>query len=542
MVWILALAGLATGWAGAPQTAVFDFDSGVPLLSVYQGLPRYQTVNDVTARLTGPFSVQSDTTTGWNMSQFSSQYLTANSLPAVLDITFSQYITSVDFVFSTGDFPPIETPSLLQLTAYTNSVTTPAVGTATARGAYGADTMPMGTFSFASAEPFNIVRIQMAPGQPSGLFQLDNISVLTAGDLLYTISASASPSGGGSTAGAAVYSSNSLVTLVATPSLNYAFLNWTESGVPVSTAASYSFTATADRSLVAHFIATCRITTSASPTAGGTTSGGGTYNTGSNVTVIASANPGYVFVNWTEGGVPVSTAASYSFAASVNRTLVANFTHPTVYTITATPSPSAGGTATGGGAYNSGSNATVMATANPGYAFVNWTESGAPVSTSASYSFTASANRTLVANFTAVYTITATASPSAGGTATGGGAYKSGSNVTVVATANPGYAFVNWTESGAPVSTNASYLFLASTNRALAAQFAPALTISRQSPGQILITWPGPLPEYTLQQKTVLGIPGPWSGCTNPVVVTDGRSQVTLAPPGTTCFYRLIRR
>jgi len=67
------------------------------------------------------------------------------------------------------------------------------------------------------------------------------------------------------------------------------------------------------------------ITTIASPSAGGTTSGGGTYSSGTSVTVSAAANYSYSFVNWTEGGTQVSTSANYTFTAASNRTLVANF-------------------------------------------------------------------------------------------------------------------------------------------------------------------------------------------------------------------------
>jgi len=68
------------------------------------------------------------------------------------------------------------------------------------------------------------------------------------------------------------------------------------------------------------------VTLSSNPAAGGTTSGGGTFNSGSSVTVTATANAGYSFTNWTEGGIAVSTNASYTFTIIGNRTLVANFT------------------------------------------------------------------------------------------------------------------------------------------------------------------------------------------------------------------------
>jgi hypothetical protein len=58
----------------------------------------------------------------------------------------------------------------------------------------------------------------------------------------------------------------------------------------------------------------------------GLLSGGGTYPTGRVVNVLAEPNPGYTFVNWTEAGNPVTNSPSFTFVASANRTLVANFT------------------------------------------------------------------------------------------------------------------------------------------------------------------------------------------------------------------------
>ena len=70
---------------------------------------------------------------------------------------------------------------------------------------------------------------------------------------------------------------------------------------------------------------TYTITVSASPTNGGTVSGGGTYQQGQSCTVHATANNGCTFSNWTENGNVVSTNASYSFTVNGNRSLVANF-------------------------------------------------------------------------------------------------------------------------------------------------------------------------------------------------------------------------
>ena len=217
----------------------------------------------------------------------------------------------------------------------------------------------------------------------------------------------------------------------------------------VSTSASYTFTLNGNITLVANFSpAQYTVAVSASPSAGGTVSGGGTFAAGSSQTVTATANSGYSFVNWTENGSVVSTSASYTFTLNSNVTLVANFTpvaiHDCGQCLTQCRRHGQRRWHICGGQF-----ATVTATANSGYSFVNWTANGSVVSTSASYTFTLNSNVTLVANFAPVqYTIAVSASPSAGGTVSGGGTFAAGSSRTVTATANSGYSFVNWTQNG----------------------------------------------------------------------------------------------
>ena len=71
----------------------------------------------------------------------------------------------------------------------------------------------------------------------------------------------------------------------------------------------------------------------------------------------------------------------------------------TPYTISASATPSVGGTVTGMGSYYSGQTCTLRATASEGFYFVNWTRDGVTVSTNATYSFTVTGNATYVANF-----------------------------------------------------------------------------------------------------------------------------------------------
>ncbi|MBB2150541.1 DUF3494 domain-containing protein [Pedobacter sp. LMG 31462] len=64
---------------------------------------------------------------------------------------------------------------------------------------------------------------------------------------------------------------------------------------------------------------------SSSNAAGGTTTGSGAFLIGTSVKVVAAANAGYSFVNWTENGNPVSASSTYQFTITGNRNLVANY-------------------------------------------------------------------------------------------------------------------------------------------------------------------------------------------------------------------------
>lgn len=309
----------------------------------------------------------------------------------------------------------------------------------------------------------------------------------------HTVSVSADPAVGGTVTGNGTYQENASVTVTATANEGYTFKHWTESGSEVSTSAAYTFTATAGRTLVAVFekdsdepdpptpVTTYTVSVSASPAAGGTVSGGGTYLSGASATVRAVVNSGYTFKGWTKGGTQVSTNASYTFSVTENTSLTAVFeadipTPTPTYRISV--SAMTGGTVSGGGTYQSGASVTVTATPSNNYRFVEWREDGTQVSASASYTFSADTNRTLTAVFerietppTPSYTVSVSADPAEGGTVSGGGSFQRGASTTVSATPNDGYRFVCWRENGEAVNFNSSYTFSISGNTNLTAVF-----------------------------------------------------------------------
>ena len=206
--------------------------------------------------------------------------------------------------------------------------------------------------------------------------------------------------------------------------------------------------------------------------------GQGTYYYGETCTVTATANDGYHFVNWTENGTTASASANYTFTVTGDCDLVANFTQETPsYTIVARANPTDAGTVTGGGTFESGQSCTLTATANTGYTFVNWTKGSTVVSTNSTYTFTVTESADYQANFSRItYTITAVANPVEGGTIEGAGVYEDQDTPHLIAHANEGYVFVNWTENGEVVYTDPHYVFTADSNRDLVANFAATTT------------------------------------------------------------------
>ncbi|MFZ4767291.1 MAG: InlB B-repeat-containing protein, partial [Roseimicrobium sp.] len=314
-------------------------------------------------------------------------------------------------------------------------------------------------------------------------------AALAAASLLDT---TVHPVGTGTTTGDGSFAVGSNATVTATPAAGYKFLNWTDNSAIVSTNTSYTLAMDVNHSLIANFapdVLQWNIATSAEPAAAGTTAGGGLRDDGANVTVTAIANAGFYFVNWTENGTIVSANTNYTFTASADRALVANFTALPTFAVTTSAAPSAGGSTAGDGSFVSGTNATVTATPNAGYFFVNWTVGSKQVSANPSYTFAVTASRALVANFAlignATRTIATASNPLAGGTTTGGGVYADGTSITVEATPAPGYEFSKWKQGSSTVSNSASFTFNVSVDRTLTAIFTPVYVMtSTPSPAQ----------------------------------------------------------
>ena len=116
--------------------------------------------------------------------------------------------------------------------------------------------------------------------------------------------------------------------------------------------------------------------------------------TGSTPTMQDEATVTYTFTGWDPPIAPATGDATYT----------AQFeSKPRKYNVNVEAAPAEGGTVSGGGGIEYGTEATVTATPADDYRFVKWTERGTTVSTSATYSFRVTTDRLLMAHFEPVY-------------------------------------------------------------------------------------------------------------------------------------------
>ena len=293
----------------------------------------------------------------------------------------------------------------------------------------------------------------------------------------YEVAVVAEPEEGGIVTGGDSYVYGDTVVLTAMAEEGYTFVYWVKNQQQVSVSPTYSFImseATAGTYFAVFTQNDYVVTAVASPEEGGTVIGGGPYNHGETCTLTATANVGYTFVNWIKDGVLFSVDETVSFLVTESATYVASFSE-NFYGISVEANPEEGGTVTGGGLYTYGTEVTLTATPNVGYEFDHWMKDFEDIEDyyEPTYTFFVEESASYIAVFKQnEYYPWFTIVPEDGGSATmvGGdeyGTFHYGDPITLVATPNEGYQFVNWmTEvwgDGEPeyvvISDEASYSF-----------------------------------------------------------------------------------
>lgn len=146
----------------------------------------------------------------------------------------------------------------------------------------------------------------------------------------YHVTISSNDSSYGTVSGSGLNSINrgNMVTVNATPSTGYNFVNWTENGISVSTNQSYSFSVYKNSNLVANFEkAKYNVTTSTADGIGGYITGGGTKEYGTTVTIFISPSVGYEidYLEINGDKIYLENVGSYQFIITENTDVKAMF-------------------------------------------------------------------------------------------------------------------------------------------------------------------------------------------------------------------------
>ncbi len=171
----------------------------------------------------------------------------------------------------------------------------------------------------------------------------------------------------------------------------------------------------------------------------GTVSGGGTYAKGEQVTITATPNEGYHFVQWSDG----VTENPRTITVEQHTTLTAEFLL-TTYDLTLDVNNATMGTVTGSGTYRENETVTIEAVANEGYHFVEWSDGN----TENPRTLTMTEDMNLTARFIlTTFELTLRANDETLGSVMGtSGTYKKNEETSVIAIPKGGVTFVEWSD------------------------------------------------------------------------------------------------
>jgi len=186
----------------------------------------------------------------------------------------------------------------------------------------------------------------------------------------YNLTASAGEGGSVSpTTGS--FNAGTQVSVTATPTSGYSFSGWSNG----TTANPLTVTLNSNTSITANFeVLINSYTLTVVSTDGGSATGAGEYNEGTEVTLTATASEGYRFTGWSDG----STEESITITLSEDTALTANFELIVIYNLIL--ESVTGGSVTGAGEYNEGTEVTITAIPDDGYEFTEWSDGNTSIS------------------------------------------------------------------------------------------------------------------------------------------------------------------
>jgi len=229
-----------------------------------------------------------------------------------------------------------------------------------------------------------------------------------------------------------VYDHGSEIYFEATPNYGYHFTQWSD-GLKNN---SRTLTILSDSTITAIFEPNV-YTITCGTSAFGVTTGAGSYDYMSEITLLATPNYGYKFSRWSDG----ATVNPRIVLVERDSLITAEYAPIDYQVVVKTADKKMGTVQPNSAEYPYLSDVELTATPKYGYHFIGWSNGSAQNP----YTITVQQDTVLTANF-AVNTYTVTLQQSSFGTATGAGIFDYLTDVEISATPNYGYKFKQWSD------------------------------------------------------------------------------------------------
>lgn len=299
--------------------------------------------------------------------------------------------------------------------------------------------------------------------------------------------------------GSYTYRHNDRISIKAIPAGMFEFGGFYVDGVMVSKNPVYEFNITRNTNLEARFVqGKLSVDLAVNDPSLGSVSGGGLYESGSQVTLKAEPAPFCDFVAWLSGKDTLSKEKNYTFIIDSDRLITAVFA-ARQYSVTLMSQPSGAGSLKGGGRYSAlqGNNTILIeAIPNPGYRFLYWEN----VKTGKQYEdnpYKVIDNSRLLENldFTAYFEamkfdVALSAQPAEGGSVRGGGSFAYGQTTFLEAEPALGYRFAGWVKGEDTLSKDLSFQYKVQESVSVKAVFVKtrhqlAVTVKENGYGEV---------------------------------------------------------
>jgi hypothetical protein len=246
----------------------------------------------------------------------------------------------------------------------------------------------------------------------------------------YTISTSVNDEKMGVVLGDGIYEEGTEITLTAIANVGYGFVKWSDGNIENPR----TIVVTEDLNLTAEFAINQYNVEVTSIGNGLVNYVNGVYNHGDEITITATPNKNYHFVQWSDGNTENPRTIVLTEDVELKAEFALNQYEVSVMS-------DGNGYVTGRGTYDYGTEVIIEAVANEGYHFMKWSDGN----TENPRTIVVTEDLNLIAEF-AINQYEVSVTSDENGYVTGSGTYDYGTEVTIEAVANDGYHFVKWSD------------------------------------------------------------------------------------------------